>query len=71
MIFNLAEFPASLNLPELAGEWITVIDSADASWRGPDPGRSAEIEIPITGPVRRHPHSFLVIERARTSAEAT
>ena len=71
MIFNFAEFPASLDLPEMTGEWTTIIDSADESWRGPDPGRGTRMDVSTEGKVRLHPHSFLVIARARTGAEAT
>ncbi len=70
MIFNFSEFPASLDLPEMTGDWTTVIDSADESWRGPGPGRGTRMNVSTEGQVRLHPHSFLVIARARTSAEA-
>ena len=36
MLCNFAEFPVSLNLPDMAGHWTTVIHSADASWNGPE-----------------------------------
>ena len=67
MIFNFAEFPVTLNLPDLAGKWTTVIHSADASWNGPERNLASEITLLTAGELRLSPHSFLVIERTASN----
>ena len=63
LICNFAEFPVTLNLPDLSGKWTTLLHSADASWKGPEPDLSSEIMLSPTAEQRLLPHSFLVIER--------
>jgi maltooligosyltrehalose trehalohydrolase len=70
MVCNFAEFPVTLNLPELAGNWTTVIHSADASWNGPEPDLAPEITLLTKGELRLSPNSFLVIERTQRNPEA-
>jgi maltooligosyltrehalose trehalohydrolase len=71
MVCNFAEFPVTLNLPDLAGQWTTVIHSADASWNGPEPDRAPEISLSTTAELRLSPHSFLAMEQMQSSTEAT
>jgi maltooligosyltrehalose trehalohydrolase len=69
MVCNFAEFPVTLNLPDLAGKWTTVIHSADALWNGPDENFAPEITLSKAGEMRLLPHSFLVLERIQSSTE--
>ena len=68
MVFNFAEVPATVNLPELAGNWKTVVHSADSSWNGPEQKFPPEVTILIAGELRLSPQAFLVIERSITEA---
>jgi maltooligosyltrehalose trehalohydrolase len=68
MIFNFAEFPVTLTLPELAGKWKTVIHSADSPWNGPEQNPASEVTLLTPGELRLNPHSFLVIERPAREA---
>jgi maltooligosyltrehalose trehalohydrolase len=70
MVCNFAAFPVTLNLPELAGKWTTVIHSADAAWNGPGQELLPEITLLTEGELRLSPNSFLVIERNRCNPEA-
>ena len=70
MIFNFAEFPVTLKLPDLAGRWTKVIYSADASWNGPETNFASEIQLSSTDELRLSPHSFLVLERIQRNTEA-
>jgi hypothetical protein len=70
MVCNFAEFPVTLNLPELAGNWTTVINSADTSWNGPVPDLEPETRLLAEGELRLSPNSFLVIERSQGNPEA-
>jgi maltooligosyltrehalose trehalohydrolase len=68
IVFNFAEAPATLNLPELAGKWTTVIRSADSSWNGPEQKLPTELTILTAGELRISSQSFLVLERSITEA---
>jgi len=70
ILCNFAEFPVTLNLPELAGKWTTVIHSADASWNGPEENLAPQITLLTGGELRLSRHSFLVIERIQPNTEA-
>ena len=70
MVCNFAGFPVTLNLPDLAGKWTTVIHSADSSWNGPEPNLAPEITLLTAGELRLSPHSFLVMERIQRNTEA-
>src|ERR1700693_991337 len=69
MVSNFAEFPVTLNLPELGGNWTVVMHSADASWNGPDQNCAPQITLLTAGELRLSPHSFLVIERIQGNTE--
>ncbi len=70
MLCNFAEFPVSLNLPDMAGNWTTIIHSADASWNGPETNLAAELTLSASGEVRLAPQSFLLLERNQPNTEA-
>jgi maltooligosyltrehalose trehalohydrolase len=66
MIFNFAEFPVTLNLPDMLGKWMTVIYSADSSWSGPEEHLRPETTLLTAGELRLFPYSFLVMKRSMT-----
>lgn len=68
MICNFAEFPATLYIPELAGNGIVVIRSSDSEWLGPDHSAAPEITIRADGELRLSAQSFLLLERSITEA---
>ena len=68
MVFNFREIPATVNLPELAGKWKTVMRSADSSWNGPEQKPAPEVAILTGGELPLSPQSFLVLERSITEA---
>ena len=70
MIFNFAEFPAALNLPDLAGDWNRLIYSADARWKGPENNSPDKMKLSTNDEIRLLPHSFFVLERIQRSTEA-
>jgi maltooligosyltrehalose trehalohydrolase len=70
MVCNFAEFPVTLNLPDLAGRWTTIMHSADASWNGPERNLAPEITLLPAGELRLSPHSFLVIAGSQRNTEA-
>jgi maltooligosyltrehalose trehalohydrolase len=70
MVFNFAEFPVTLKLPELAGNWATVIHSADAAWNGPSPDRLLDSILSADCELRLFPQSFLVLQRIHPPTEA-
>ncbi len=67
MIYNFAEFPVALEIPELAGKWRELLNSASASWNGPDP------DLVVTSSecpeFRIGPHSFCVLEQSPFQSE--
>ena len=70
MIFNFAELPATLNLPDLSGDWSQLVYSAEARWNGTEPDRVAQIKLSTNDEIRLSPHSFLVLERIQRNTEA-
>ena len=70
MLYNFAAFPVRVNSPDIAGKWTIVINSADASWNGPEPNLPPEVTLSTAGELRLSPHSFLVIERSQPHTEA-
>ncbi|HEY4762421.1 MAG TPA: malto-oligosyltrehalose trehalohydrolase [Candidatus Sulfotelmatobacter sp.] len=70
VVSNFAECPVSLNLPDMVGRWKMVIDSADASWNGPESNPAREITLLTAGELRLSPQSFLVVERIQPNTEA-
>ena len=69
MIFNFAEFPVTLKLPKLAGNWSILVHSADASWKGPAPDRTHEMILSTNCELRLFPYSFLVLQRIQSPTE--
>jgi maltooligosyltrehalose trehalohydrolase len=58
IVMNFAEFPVSLNLPELDGNWASLLYSAEGSWSG-----LADDSAPMSLPqreLRLGPYSFVV-----------
>jgi len=70
MLCNFAEFPVTLNLPDLSGKWTTVIHSADATWNGPEQNLGQEITLSKAGELHLSRHSFLLLERIQRNSEA-
>ncbi len=62
MLFNFGEGPTDVVLPQLAGSWKTVIDSADVRWNGPRADSSTEIILSSSQTIRLCAHSFVVME---------
>ena len=70
MLCNFAEFPVTLNLPDLSGKWTTMIYSADSTWNGPEQNLGQEITLSKTGELHLSRHSFLLLERIQRNPEA-
>ena len=70
MLCNFAEFPVTLNLPDLSGKWTTVIHSADATWNGPEQNLAPEITLSSASELHLWPHSFLLLEQIQCNPEA-
>ena len=66
MLFNFSDFPRALNLLDLAGNWNTVMHSADASWKGPVSDLASEITLSVACELRLSPKSFLVMARTHS-----
>jgi len=66
MVFNFAEFPVTLSVPELAGNWASLLYSAGGSWSG------SETDASETSVQRRElrlgPYSFVIFAK-RASQE--
>ncbi|HEX4784362.1 MAG TPA: malto-oligosyltrehalose trehalohydrolase [Candidatus Sulfotelmatobacter sp.] len=69
MISNFADFRATLNLPDLSGDWTQLIYSAEARWKGPETDRGARINLAANDEMQLSPHSFLVLERIQPTTE--
>jgi maltooligosyltrehalose trehalohydrolase len=70
MLCNFAEFPVTLNLPDLAGRWTKLIYSADASWNGPEQNLAPELTLSRAGELHLSPHSFLLLKQIQRTPEA-
>ena len=70
MVFNFAEFPVILTVPELAGKWTTMLQSASTRWNGPEPDLPATITLEADRDLRISPYSFLVLKRLSMLSEA-
>jgi maltooligosyltrehalose trehalohydrolase len=68
LVCNFADFPVTLSLPELVGNWTVVIHSADSSWQGPQKNLASELTLPPDGKLRLSAHSLLFVERPTTEA---
>jgi maltooligosyltrehalose trehalohydrolase len=67
---NFAEFPVTLNLPDLAGRWTKLVYSADVSWNGPEQNLAKELTLSTVGELHLSPHSFLLLEQIQPNPEA-
>jgi maltooligosyltrehalose trehalohydrolase len=66
LVMNFAEFPVSLNIPELDGNWASLLYSAEGSWSGLGDD-SAPMSLPQRE-LRLGPYSFVVFAN-RSSQE--
>ena len=62
MIFNFAASAVTLNVPELAGKWTAVMNSAATSWKGPGPDETATGSSSADKDLLVSPYSFLVLK---------
>ena len=66
MIFNFAEYPVTVNVPELEGNWASLLYSAAGAWSGaqldPQAGSASLREL------RLDPYSFVIFAK-RASQE--
>ena len=69
MLFNFSEFRIAINRPELAGDWTTLIYSADAEWRGPETNLPVDFKLASPGELPLAPHSFLVLQQSSFAEE--
>jgi maltooligosyltrehalose trehalohydrolase len=69
MLFNFSECRIPINQSELAGDWTTLIHSADAQWGGPE--TNLPVNFKLASPCELHlaPHSFLVLQRSSFAEE--
>jgi maltooligosyltrehalose trehalohydrolase len=68
MIFNFAESPVILTLPEMPGRWTTVMNSADRSWQGPEQNLAPPMTLTGDG-LRLSPCSFVIMEQVQSDTE--
>ncbi|MGA2103077.1 MAG: hypothetical protein ABSG34_18350, partial [Candidatus Sulfotelmatobacter sp.] len=57
-------------VPELAGKWTTMLQSASTRWNGPEPDLPATITLEADRDLRISPYSFLVLKRLSMLSEA-
>jgi maltooligosyltrehalose trehalohydrolase len=67
IIFNFAELPVTLKVPELHGNWSTLLYSAAKAWAGPesDPLQGTSVQTEV----RLGPYSFFVFEKQSSPQE--
>jgi maltooligosyltrehalose trehalohydrolase len=63
MIFNFSDHGTNSAAPQLAGDWSTLISSADSKWKGTEPDAASQLTIPASGQLHVPPHSFLLLSR--------
>jgi maltooligosyltrehalose trehalohydrolase len=79
VVFNFAEFPVTLDVPELRGNWMTSLDSASEVWSGLTESATTEAGVPPFSRFLREdggvdfisprpelglgPHSFMIFEQ--------
>ena len=61
LVFNFAEFPVTLDVPELAGNWALLLDSAASSWNGSEPDPAATLASHRE--LRLAFYSFVILEQ--------
>ena len=69
MLFNFSDSRIAPNLPDLAGNWTTLIYSAEAQWGGPETNISPTFYFASACEVQLAPHSFLVLQRSSFSGD--
>jgi maltooligosyltrehalose trehalohydrolase len=60
-VFNFEEFPVTLDVPELEGNWTTLMYSASRSWNGPE---ACSPTSPAVHELRLSPFSFFVFQQS-------
>jgi len=65
-VFNFAEFPVTLDIPALTGNWTTSMYSASRCWSGPEPGPPTS---PAVHELRLSPFSFFVFQKELSTRE--
>src|SRR5579863_9034945 len=70
MLFNFAEFPVALSVPELAGNWKVMMTSASITWNGPEAEAASTLKIEADQELRISPVSFLVLEKIESPTES-
>ena len=65
-VFNFAEFPVTLDIPVLAGNWATLMYSASRSWNGPEPSFPTSA---AAHELRLSPFSFFVFQKELSTRE--
>ncbi len=63
IICNFSEYAVDLSLPELEGQWRTLIHSAGERWKGPQPDLPSDLTISASSGLRISPQSFLALDR--------
>jgi hypothetical protein len=70
MVFNFAESPVTLTVPELAGKWAAILQSASTKWNGPEPNLRQGAMFSAERELRIFPYSFLVLKKVSILSEA-
>ena len=65
-VFNFAEFPVTLDVPVLAGNWTTLMYSASRSWDGPEPSCPTSHAV---HELKLSPFSFWVFQEQLSTGE--
>lgn len=63
VLFNFADRTITMNLPELAGNWAVLLNSAGESWRGPDAETASSVNISPESRLGIFLYSFLLLQR--------
>ena len=58
MVFNFADSPAKIAIPELVGNWSILLSSAAKAWNGPDSDLPPTLAISASDKVGISPYSF-------------
>lgn len=79
-VFNFADSPVDLELPQISGTWMTLIHSADARWGGPgkrgaettgsETNIASNMTLTPSDGIRLAAQSFLVMKRNLPATEA-
>jgi maltooligosyltrehalose trehalohydrolase len=63
VLFNFADRAATVKVPDLAGNWTVLLDSAAESWRGPSSETNVAVNISPESRLGIFPYSFLLWQR--------